>query len=342
MVKDKGLGNTPSLFFILGRGRSGTTLVSKMLSAHSQVTVAPEGFFILSLWPKYRSKRWTKRVIESFCQDLYKENRIKTWQLPYERVKKALIEASGVQNLTFSIVCRLVYKVYAEIHGGPVVWVGDKNPHYALFARELLTIFPEAPIIYLMRDYRTNIQSYQHVPFDLQDTAALAYRWKIYNEAILQVANRHQSNFYHLPFEELLNKPTAYLNEICYFLKITYEPEMLEFYRYESDNFYGKGSPWFDKLNQPLKTEESQKVSQLSTPELNLAKAICMPTCLKLGYEEEAVKTRLSFRNWWKKAMGLIKGKGMVMLEKLLFYYLPFSLKMLIINRYRKETGGRI
>lgn len=340
MHEQSSFTNPNSLFFILGRGRSGTTLLSRMLSSHSQITVAPEGFFILSLWSKYRHKKWTPNVIEHFCKDLYRENRIKTWHLPFEKVRETLLSASSEQEfLTYPEVCRLVYQVYAHHNGESAIWVGDKNPHYALFAKELLKIFPDAPVLYLFRDFKTNIQSYQHVPFDLQDTAALAYRWKMYNEAILNVAKQNHTNFLNLPFETLLKHPEDQLSRVCRFLGVNFESEMLHFYKREADNFYGKGSPWFDKLNHPLKTNESQKPVNLAEDELKLARSICGNLAAGLGYEHEQTLPNITFKNKIKKGLGFCKAWGMVVLEKLLFYYLPFSLKMIIINKYRQGTG---
>jgi len=317
----------PSLFFILGRGRSGTTLITRILSEHPQINVAPEGFFILSLWPTYRSKIWTNRTIENFCKDLFKENRIKTWQLNYQTLKDELYNAAQNENLSFPRVCQLVYKVYALENGGPVAWVGDKNPHYALFVKEILKIFPDAPVIFLTRDYRTNIQSYQHVPFDLQDTAALAYRWKIYNEAILNVSQNNTTNFYYLPFESLLKNPEAELKEVCHFLNVSFQKQMMNFYNNEPNNFYGQGSPWFDKINQPLNPDEANKEVQLSESALRLAHDICQPTGQKLGYETDNYNSSLTLSHQLGKLVGFLKASTMVLLENILFLLPSFFLK---------------
>ena len=61
-------------FFIIGRGRSGTTLLSKLLNEHKQIHIPPESFFILNLLEKYKNKPLKKNEIVNFVNNLFKEN----------------------------------------------------------------------------------------------------------------------------------------------------------------------------------------------------------------------------------------------------------------------------
>ena len=51
------------ILFIVGRGRSGTTLLARMLTHHPLIAVAPEGFFAMNLERKYRAGPWNERRI---------------------------------------------------------------------------------------------------------------------------------------------------------------------------------------------------------------------------------------------------------------------------------------
>jgi len=60
----------PQLFFILGRPRSGTTLLRTLLDAHPQVKVPPEYPVVLQLYKKYgRIRQWDETTLEEFKKD---------------------------------------------------------------------------------------------------------------------------------------------------------------------------------------------------------------------------------------------------------------------------------
>ena len=330
-------GTNCPVFFILGRGRSGTTLLSRILSAHPNITVAPEGFFLLNLYTAYKNATWHNKTIEAFCRDVLLENRMKTWQLPVSLIRERLL--ANKEQLNYPMACRIVYAAYAEKNEKQIIWTGDKNPHYALFPQKLLQIFPDAPVIYIYRDYRDNILSYRNVPFDLQDYAALAYRWNIYNRQLMKLRHSdHKETLYSQRFEDLLQNPEAEVSGICKFLNVSYYPEMLNFYQEEETNFYGAGSPWFSKLNNPLNPDEKEKWKSLPESTLNLIDSICNETARELGYQP-ATYNRLSISNRLRKLSGKIKAYLATKAEKLIFFQLPLRLKVYIVNKYRGSTN---
>ena len=73
--------NIPILF-IVGKGRSGTTLLSTILDSHPKVASATESRFLLILWQKYkRMKKWNAAKAEVFFEDVLVDLRIKNlWE----------------------------------------------------------------------------------------------------------------------------------------------------------------------------------------------------------------------------------------------------------------------
>ncbi len=62
-IKQKGI----PIFFVVGRPRSGTTLLRTLFDAHPNVLVPPECQFIINLYPKYgKVTNWSKKNLESF------------------------------------------------------------------------------------------------------------------------------------------------------------------------------------------------------------------------------------------------------------------------------------
>ena len=73
--------------FILGNPRSGTTLLRRIINAHSLYCVPPECGFVQWLYDKYG--HWKQELVsnrefvDSFLTDLEKCRKIETWNLDF-------------------------------------------------------------------------------------------------------------------------------------------------------------------------------------------------------------------------------------------------------------------
>ena len=62
-------------FFILGRPRSGTTLLKALFDAHPNVKIPPELPIFLPLYQKFRHvKKWDRQNILSFVDHVFHPN----------------------------------------------------------------------------------------------------------------------------------------------------------------------------------------------------------------------------------------------------------------------------
>ena len=67
--------NTVPIFFIMGRPRSGTTLLSTLFDAHPNVKIPPEFPIMLPLYQKFRKvKDWDEKAILSFVAFIFQHN----------------------------------------------------------------------------------------------------------------------------------------------------------------------------------------------------------------------------------------------------------------------------
>lgn len=329
----------PGLLFIVGRGRSGTTLLSRMLRRHTAIEVAPEGFFVMNLRARHARSRFDRAGVDAFCEDLLIENRMRTWQLDVADVRRRLLTAPAPD---FATACARVYQSYAETTRGRsgVRWVGDKNPHYALFVRRLMSIFPEARFVHIVRDPRDNVLSYRNVPFDVNDTAALAYRYRRYNSEILDAARTAPGRFHHLRYEDLLATPEPALTGVCGALGLSYDPAMLDFHAERQEGFYGETSHWFDKLGQPLDQSQADKWrAQMSPRDIATIEAVCAPLMARFGYALAAPGDTGDAALSPRTLAGTLLGRATVEAEKLVFGAVPAGLRTWAINTYRSRTG---
>ena len=220
----------PRLFFILGRARSGTTLLRSLLDHHSAIIVPPECAFAHNLRSKYQNiKRWTDKRKQAFYRDLLQQPSFAYMNTDHGWLKKRLELLPCESN--YEDLCRLVWMSYRPLSPKKAIRaVGDKNPHYCLYAKRLVKVFPEARFIHLVRDPRANVQSLMEVDFEARIPASLAWRWNYYNRKTESAKRWRPECFFTLRDEDLVTDPERYIREICSFLGLDYEPEMMRFH----------------------------------------------------------------------------------------------------------------
>ncbi len=321
------------LFFITGRGRSGTWLLKSVLDAHDDLCVAPEALFIMHLSQKYQHvKTWDKQKLEAFYNDLALEERIiRWWKLDLQVLKKTIL--SQHPNVTFAHLCKLVYWQYSrEQEKSENVYLGDKNPGYTLFLPKLLKTFPEAKFIHMVRDPRDNVRSFKQASFDLNDTAALAERWNYYNKQALKFAKKYPKKCLIIRFEDLLGQSEDTLRKICSFLKVPYTLELLNFYKNPKNVF-----EWNKKVAEPLDIKAAYKwKTKMEQAELDKVNYICKDLINYFGYELPPLSSSKN-KLMLSTALPQIKGRTADFLEEFIFS-LPTEVRMKILNFYRKRT----
>lgn len=190
------------IFFIVGKGRSGTTLLSTILDSHPNVASATESRFLLIVWQRYKSlKAWKPEMAEEFYETVLEDYRVKyLWDFKKEfiSVLKSLPKETTVQDLI-----KLVY-IYRQspFPKEKIQFIVDKNPRYTLFIGKLGAIFKEGNFIRVMRDPRDNITS--HVKFTKKKVGYLSKKWLEYNKLFDAYQAKNQNRYLTLRFEDLV------------------------------------------------------------------------------------------------------------------------------------------
>lgn len=316
------------MFFIVGRGRSGTTLLKSLLDAHPSVSVPPESLFIMYLFRAYRRGAWNERRIRAFAKAVYLERRMRRWNLDSAALEARLVALGEVD---FPRLCAEVYEAYADAEGkAEGRLLGDKNPLYGLFTRELADVFPRAKFIHIIRDYRDNVSSYQHVPFDLSSAPALAYRWRAYHESIRRTESEFPHRFTRVHYEDLVSSPDETLRRVFTFLEI---PPLPALPALQTTN----APSWHRRLDGAIDAASVQQWRRSFSPRV-VARidAICQPLGRELGYlaASESDPHRLPH-------VALVAGWWFTQMERWIFHFPP-SFQALAINLYRRLAGNHI
>lgn len=324
--------SSPAIFFIVGRGRSGTTLLSLMLSAHPQAAVAPEGFFLMNLQAKYGDGLRSRDRIDEFCRDVLAEGRMRNWSLDAGRLAERLRALK--QPLTYARAALEVYRSHAQDGLGrpQVALIGDKNPHYSLMVPEIARLFPQARFIHMVRDYRDNVASFMEAPFDLADPEALAGRWRLFNAAILAAKKRYPDRFLRVRYRDLVKHPVDELERICGFLGVAFSERMLTF----KTNQVVAGQAWHANLSGPLNEAGIDRWrGRLPRQTVANLERICGPLGDDMGFERECPRGSGSFLS---AAKGWLIALITVAAEWLIFRT-PAGPRIALLNFYRQVAG---
>lgn len=219
------------VFFIIGRPRTGTTLLQSLFDAHPNIQIPWECQFVLNLFPGYGNiTRWTPALLEQFYADLLNQWQFSTWNINHEKLKNELLLCAGENS--YRQICEVVYLNYISLYPkGEIEWIGDKNHGYTIYTDRLKKLYPEAKFIYVLRDYRDNFDSVKRVDFEVPVVSLVTYKWKHFYRKALEASARYPGDFYFLRYEDLATEPQRSFAEICSFLGIDYLPSVFDFYK---------------------------------------------------------------------------------------------------------------
>lgn len=219
------------IFFVVGRPRSGTTLLRTLFDAHPNVLVPPECQLIVNLYPRYgKLGYWTKPLLERFHHDLLQQWRFDLWPLDPKSLYNSLMACEG--NNDYGTVCKVVYHEYQSIFKhGVLLALGDKNPGYTIYTGRLLKIFPEAKFIHIVRDYRDNFVSIRNVDFELPFISVTVSKWRYFVKRFRKASEKYPGTHLEIRYEDLVSEPEKIFRELCEFIGIPYSDKPFDFYK---------------------------------------------------------------------------------------------------------------
>ncbi|MFN3918448.1 MAG: sulfotransferase family protein [Flavobacteriales bacterium] len=212
------------IYFIVGMGRSGTTLLSNMLNMHPEVVSTPENNFALF------GKSLAKSRLLNIDFELFKEmiKRRHNHETSIWFPSDSFIDAISREDVSYSQLCKAVYLNYDKAKNPEEASVlVDKNPIYSLYMDKILKLFPEARFIVLSRDYRDNILSRKRVFTGwINSNTIHSYMWAKYYKSIMAFANKHKGITHFFRYEDLVSHPESELKRLCDFLQVEYCQDM--------------------------------------------------------------------------------------------------------------------
>jgi hypothetical protein len=209
-------------FFIVGAGRSGTTLLRLILCGHSRLHVAPETWFIRDLLERLplAGRLCPGQVSEAL--DIITSH----YRWPDLSISAADLrgDAANLAAPDLRAIIDLVYCHLALAAGKPRI--GDKTPVYVQCLPGLAALYPDAKFIHLLRDGRDVALSYISAGWPHRCYQGDAFEWTQAVRAAKAFAGK--GRMLELRYEALITSPETEIRRACAFLGEAYETEMLQ------------------------------------------------------------------------------------------------------------------
>lgn len=224
--------------FLLSLPRSGSTLLQRLIGAHSHVATAAEPWLLLP--PLYALREdgvfaeyghsTANEALSDFCQKL-----------------------PGGRPEYLRAVGDMARQLYGELAPPGTTVFLDKTPRYCLVVDDLLQAFPDAPIIILHRNPLAVLAS--------MSETWLGGRWGphlhkadlyLALDRVVRAQRAKPERFLSLRYEDLIKAPEDTLRTVLSYLELDWEPSLL-------DSFPGVSVA--GKVGDPTGTVDYQSVS---------------------------------------------------------------------------------
>lgn len=212
--------------FVVGRGRSGTTLVRSFLDSHPDVAIPDETHFILPLAAKRRLyERADGFSVETFLRELRAQQGFKALDLTPEEARSAL-ESSPPSTCADAI--RALFSQYARQRAKPRY--GDKTPIHVLNLGPLAELFGEARFVHIIRDGRDVALSYLDVSWGAATVEEAAVLWRRAVRAGRRSGQRlGPTRYLEIRYERLIDETEDVVASLCAFLELEFDARMLRY-----------------------------------------------------------------------------------------------------------------
>lgn len=287
------MANEP--FFIFGTGRSGTSLLSRLLNAHPRLAVPFEAFLFQHFEPmqRYYGDLGVPANRARLIDDIVSSDAIRRFEPPIDRNR--VLER--VARPDFGGVVDAVLGSWAAAQG-KARW-GEKTPHHVFRWRSIRSHFPSAKFIHIVRDPRDVVLSKIRARHGPKTAYAATQDWTRYLRAAEAAgAVVGADGMITLWYEQLVRDPVGELKRVCGFLGEEYVDDMLLFYQDPAQ--YPSDTTNADNLRRPVLSSNTSKWRQhLSPGQIRVCEAVAGPRLEAYGYARSLPAAHLTRAECW-------------------------------------------
>lgn len=217
---------TPEVIFIVGVGRSGTSLLHSMLAAHSQLACLPETAFIRRFVATGALQfEFATTGREAVIGRLQNDALFCRTGLDATSLLESALHGGGPLDMA-------IYRQMLLAHAGEgLARIGDKDPRLIEFLPLLKHFFPDSHVIHILRDPRDVLLSKTKAAWS---RGGHVWRHIFANRVQLRMGVEQGPklfgvNYHEVVYENLIEAPREILSALCTGLGLEFDAAMLDF-----------------------------------------------------------------------------------------------------------------
>jgi hypothetical protein len=222
--------------FIIGHGRSGTTLLVFVLNQNKKCIATPEISHFILFYKKYKDVKVVSQELIDDYKAYLKVIEGSKKKLLFTGLNDHLIDAlKPGEEINYSRLTKLIYLSLFEDKNDvrTITCIVDKNPYYTFHSDKILDVFPDAKLLIMVRDYRayilSNIQS-QNPAVGKRSVAYYAIAWNHYIKNILRIVKKNNTSVKIFKYEDLVLKREETVKEMVEFFGLEFSQKMMDFH----------------------------------------------------------------------------------------------------------------
>lgn len=271
-------------FFVISAPRSGSTLLRLILDAHPALAVPPPAWLFEMVYP-FLYSYGDLTVLENaraLAEDILETPTVKKW--PIDCDPDSLLAAAP--QATFAGFFDALHRIYAE-STGKSRW-GEKTPRNCFWVEEILSCFPDARFIHIVRDGRDMAIDIANSSLWPYSVYAGAEMWQQYVASARASGLRiGVQRYFEIHYEALCMNPERSIREVCNFLAVDFDPVMLSHHLSASARQWASDE-LHEKTSRPITTQYCGMYKRrLNASDRAALEALLGSTLASFGYRLE-------------------------------------------------------
>jgi hypothetical protein len=273
-----------SLFFLVGTGRCGSTLLQAMLSSHPRLYIPPE----LRYFGRHDPRKAFGDPLEDSDVDAYLARcREDIWWEDMGLDRAAFDEAVRSDVRSARDIYLWVLGHIADKRGNQKPRIGEKTPYYSLWGARINELFPKAQFIHIYRDPRDVVASYldQYWCPERSALGCATFIKRVFRRTEQLAHTVGPARYCGVQYETLVADPERELRRLCSFLREDYDPAMLKYGSHAKDGYMEVEEVWKGMTREPLTPSRiGRHTDRLSPRQIWTVEQVLGPLLIRCGY----------------------------------------------------------